>query len=134
MPKNPIIEPTDDSFVPVPPDISLTEGATPEEAIVEISNIVQTLARKINGLLSLGTAANGTRAGNLRAQYHEIQFTTADEEVIVPHGLGRVPVGYKVVRRDRACSVYDTNESAWTEDRFSLLCDTTNALVTVELF
>lgn len=134
MPRNTIIEPTDDSFISVPPDISLTEGATPEEAIVEISSILKDIVRKINGLLSFGNAANATRVGNHRAQYHEILFVDADTEVVIPHGLGRVPVGYKPVRRNKACSIYDTQATAWTETSFSLLCDTANALVTVELF
>jgi hypothetical protein len=49
----------------------------------------------------------------------------------VPHGLGRKPIGYDVVRRDAAAIVYDSSGGSWGEDVIYLKCDT--ASVTIKL-
>jgi hypothetical protein len=52
-----------------------------------------------------------------------------DTEFIVPHGLGRVPVGYVVVRIDRAANVYDSSVGSWSPTLLYLKCDTASASI-----
>lgn len=59
-----------------------------------------------------GAIQDGQKAGQLNAVY--VVYTsngTADTEDTVPHSLGRVPVGYIVVKQDIASIVYDSTTS-----------------------
>lgn len=86
---------------------------------VKLYQSVQDLFEKFNGHISLGEhRVNGGRAGNLEAQYI-IDFMSpvpADEAFEVPHGLGRVPIGYVVVSIDKPSIVYDGKPpKTWTD-------------------
>ena len=55
-----------------------------------------------------GAIQNYDKAGNLSAKH--VVFTSngvANTEDTIPHKLGRVPVGYVVVKQDKAGIVYD---------------------------
>lgn len=133
MADNPIIN-NDGDFLSVPPDLSPGENVTPEQSILEISSVIQAAVSKLNGGIKLGTTMNGSRIGNLDGQRVTVIFADADTERKVPHGLGRVPVGYIPVRKDRACDIYDSTETAWGESLFSVKCDTADAQVDLWVF
>ena len=133
MADNPIIN-NEGDFLSLPPDLTPGENTTPEESIVEISSALQAIVAKLNGDMRLGTALNGSRIGNFSGQRVTVIFGTANEERKVPHGLGRVAVGYIPVRRDRACHVYDSTETAWGDDLLSVKCDTADAQVDLWVF
>jgi hypothetical protein len=67
--------------------------------------------------------------------YIDVTFGTADTDLVVQHDLqpdDPESVGYQVVRRDRACEVYDDQSStrrAWTKSSIVLRCDTADAVV-----
>ena len=133
MADNPIIN-NDGDFLPVPSDLSPGENITPEQSILEISSVIQSIVAKINGGLALGTTMNGSRVGNLSGQRVTVIFGSANTERKIPHGLGRVPAGYIPVRKDRACDIYDSTETAWGESLFSVKCDTADAQVDLWVF
>ena len=53
----------------------------------------------------------------------------ANTEMRVPHGLGRLPIAYFLVRKDRACDVYDGSDNTWGVNYIFLKCDEAGAVV-----
>lgn len=111
------------------PDISLIDGKLTEKMALTISSKIREMISRFNRGLSLGSGNSGYKAGNLDAQYVDLLFPAADTEVLIPHGLGRRPIGYVVVRRDRACSIYDSSAGSWGRDVLYLKSDTASASV-----
>lgn len=96
---------------------------------------LQTLVRKINGLLSFGNGEHASQSGNLDGQW--IRLTTpsaANTEFSVPHGLGRTPVDYWQGGGDKAYRLYDSNKGGWNETTVYLKCDVASAQVRFVLF
>lgn len=86
------------------------------------------------GWVGLGDGSDGSRAGSLDAFTQVVADTgSADTEFTVAHGLGRTPVGFIVVRIDRAGIVYDSG-SAWDGTNIKLKCSAANAAVTLIIF
>ena len=92
------------------------------------------IAKKINGQLSFGSGVSSAQAGNFGGQWLTWTFTGADTPYLIPHSLGRVPVGYKVMRRDKACIIYDANIGDWGDMNFYLQSDTAAATVSLIVF
>lgn len=60
---------------------------------------------------------------------------TINTEFAVVHGLGYVPTGYLVTRKDKACDIYtSTGGTAWTEDTIYLKSSVANCAITLEVF
>lgn len=133
MPRNPRIDPPN-TFLAVPPDLDPGEGISVEQSVVEISSQIQDVIRKLNGQLRIGTNVNSERSGNLDGQTLTIVFPSADTEVGHPHGLERVPEGFIVTNRDRACSVYQSDGGTWSDEMIYLKCDTASAQVQLIVF
>lgn len=87
-------------------------GPLDEGAARDLTNMLEVLRAALNGGLSLGDGEDGARAGNLAAQFRQVKSTSAGGTFAVPHGLGRVPVGYLVVRKASHCDVCDANDRA----------------------
>jgi len=115
--------------LPIPEPLAVKNGKLSEDAVGRLASYLQTLARKVNGFLSFGDGSSASWAGNLDGQHVTVAFGVADTEVEIPHGLGRPVQGYFVVRRDRACSVYDSNGGSWTDSLVLLKCSAANASV-----
>lgn len=96
--------------------------------------ILQSIVRKLNGKLSLGDGVAGTIAGNFDGEPLDVYFPSANTPVTIRHTLNRVPVGYWVVRQDRACSVYDAADQSWSEQTLRLWSDVAGASVKLLLF
>jgi hypothetical protein len=114
-------------------------GQDPEAAIVGYSVQAATenaltfivLAKRGGAGPSLGDASDGARTPALDAIYQTATTpATADQEFSIAHGLGRVPVAYLVVRKDRACDVY-TGATGWTATDIYLKCSVASAAVTL---
>lgn len=114
------------------PPIALSDGKMSGPTAAYLTAALRSIIEKFNGAISLGNGSTGYRAGNLDAQYIDV-FTpaTPDTEIEIPHGLGRKPIGYDVVRRDVACIVYDSSGGSWGNDVIYLKCNT--ASVTLKL-
>lgn len=114
------------------PPITLEDGKLSGTTATYLSSTLRGMIDKFNGGISLGNGLSGYRAGNLDAQYIDV-FTpaVADTEFTVPHGLGRKPIGYDVVRKDKAAIVYDSSGGSWGDNVLYLKCNV--ASVTIKL-
>lgn len=65
----------------------------------------------------------------------EIEFDTAavGAENTLQHGLGRIPRGYIVVKRDQVVNVYD-GTTAWNQYNIYVKSDVEGATVSVIIF
>lgn len=63
----------------------------------------------------------------------DVTFSGANVEVAVPHSLKKVPKGILIVRKDRACDVYD-GSTAWTDTNIYLKPTVANAVVKLYIF
>jgi len=114
------------------PEILAPDGQLTGSVASAITQAVRALMRRLNNGLSLGNGVSGYQAGNLDAQYIDVLTPgVADTAIEVPHDLGRVPIGYEVVRRDKAAVVYDADAGSWNERRFYVKANV--ASVTVKL-
>ncbi len=95
-----------------------------------VTSAIRTLIGKVNGKISLGTGQPGTRAGNTDQAYWDVLTpSVADTEFVVRHDLGRVPVGYQVVRADRSVNIYDSSYGSWTNTLMFLKSSVASASV-----
>jgi hypothetical protein len=85
------------------------------------------------GGLSLGEGNSGEYAGNIDGRYITFTSTTADIDIPLAHGLGRTPIGYLVVSRSNAGTVYDST-TAWNSTSMYVCCDTTSCTVKLVAF
>lgn len=56
-----------------------------------------------------------------------------DTEFAVTHNLNRIPIGFHVVRQNKAGSFYDSG-TAWTTTQIFLKCNVANATATFFIF
>jgi hypothetical protein len=95
-------------------------------------DVFRGIINAINGHLSLGNGITGHRAGNIDAQYIDFLCpAVANTEFIVPHGLGRVPVGYMIVREDRAANVYDSSVGSWSPTLAYFKCNVASTSIRI---
>jgi hypothetical protein len=126
----PVIEDGIGAIPTVQPITLDPEGRISAPQAKSLLDVFRGIVAAVNGHLSLGSGITGHRAGNLDAQYIDFLCPAIrDTEFIVPHGLGRVPVGYVVVRIDRAANVYDSSVGSWSPTLLYLKCDTASASI-----
>jgi len=84
--------------------------------------------------ITLGDASDGSPVGKLDARY-QVYTTNAtpDTEDTIAHGLGRTPVGYVVVCKDKAGDVYK-GTTAWDGTNIYLKCSIASVAVTILVF
>jgi hypothetical protein len=81
-----------------------------------------------------GAIQNYDKAGNLCSKY--VVFTSngvANTEDVVTHKLGRIPVGYIVVKQDKAGIVYDST-TTWTTSTIALKSSVASVAWTLMVF
>lgn len=117
------------------PPITLEDGKLSGTTATYLSSTLRGMIDKFNGGISLGNGLSGYRAGNLDAQYIDV-FTpaVADTEFTVPHGLGRKPIGYDVVRKDKAAIVYDSSGGSWGENVLYLKCNVASTTIKLRVY
>lgn len=117
------------------PPITLEDGKLSGTTATYLSTTLRGMIDKFNGGISLGNGLSGYRSGNLDAQYIDV-FTpgVADTEFAVPHGLGRKPIGYDVVRRDKAAIVYDSSGGSWGENVLYLKCNVASTTIKLRVY
>jgi len=115
------------------PDITLVDGKLTEPMAKSLGTALRDAIRKINGLISHGSAIHGHR-GNIDECHVDVVFPgTADTEVAVPHTLERVPAAVTQVRADRACITYDSSSGSWTDKLLYVKNNTANATVRLRI-
>jgi hypothetical protein len=129
-----VIPDPDSAMGDIPP-IALSDGKMSGPTAAYLTSSLRSIIAKFNGGISFGNGSSGYRAGNVNAQYVDV-FTpaTPDEEFSVPHGLGRKPIGYDVVRRDVAAIVYDSSGGSWGEDILYLKCNVGSVTIKLRIY
>lgn len=117
-----------------PPRLTLEEGKLTSKTVEALYRFLVTLTRKINGHLSLGDGTQSSWTGNSYGQWIEFYTPAKDTQIRVDHGLGRTPVGRKVVAQDKAGSLYDSNKGGWGDNAVYFKCDVANVTFKIELF
>lgn len=97
--------------------------------VTQLSTYFQSFADEINGQIAFG---NGTDLENVRGKWITyVSNGVANTEDTVAHGLTVTPIGYLVVKQDKAGSVY-SGSTAW--DTTNLYLKSNTATLTALLF
>ena len=118
------------SFLP----ITLTEAGFTEQQVAWLSAALSSITEAINGNLSLGSGDHASRGGNLRAQWVQQFFPTANAEMEIPHGLDRKAADVFFGLPSAACRFYTTRRGSWTESTIWVACDTAGITVPILIF
>lgn len=117
------------------PPIALKDGKLTEKLALAITDKMGQLIDKFNNGLSLGTGESGYQAGNLDAQFIDVLMPgVADTEIAIPHGLSRVPIGFLVVNKDRACNIYNSSLGSWSNTIMYLKSNVASATIRLLVF
>lgn len=101
----------------VPAIAEVKDASSIPSIISTLFQVLRGVVTKLNGGLSLGNGTTYAGAGNLDAVYVDLLApAAANTQLAIPHSLGRTPIGYLPVRKDRACDVYDSSAGSWTAD------------------
>jgi hypothetical protein len=119
---------------------TLWPDAAPEEIVPWANNLVETLQEMLvvgerGGLDKANVKRRGLALGNL--DWVTVAYTSnasANTEDTVTHNLGRIPIGYLVIDRDKAGMVYSSNKGAWTTTTMRLKCDVGTTATTLLVF
>lgn len=79
---------------------------------IMMKRIYELIARVVNGNISFG---DGTTPDNINGVFANVTAPAApNTDFTITHNLGRVPVGYWIIQKDRACDVYTGTVAATT--------------------
>jgi hypothetical protein len=126
---------------------TLWPGASPEEIAQALNNLSTLLSELLmvserGGLdrtnikrrgVHLGTGTGV--AGNLDGVY--VSYTSnamPNTEDTVTHNLGRVPIGFLVIERNKAGTVYSSSKASWSSTKMYLKCDVGDTATTLLVF
>lgn len=101
----------------LPQYLDLSQKDT-DRSLTAIKNYVEQISTIINGGISLG---DGTKADNVNLIWFSTTTPGADVEFVISHKLGRVPVGWLILKQDKAGSVY-ASATPWTTTNIYLKC------------
>ena len=68
-----------------------------------------------------------------KRQFAEVTTPGADVEFTVTHGLGFIPLGYLVTKKDKAAVVYDST-TTWTTESVFLKCNVATTTIRILIF
>jgi len=83
--------------------------------VEDISRYYSIIVDQLESILNGGIGFSD----NLQSSISSVVFSTANSEVIVPHGLKVAPLGYVILTRSAALVVYD-GSTEWTTEFISL--------------
>src|SRR6266478_5094769 len=91
-----------------------------------IRAVYQNLTQAFNGQIGFG---DGTNLDNINGSWINVVAPVgANTDFTVNHNLGRLPVGYLVMQKDRACDVY-TGSVAATATQLTLRATVASAVL-----
>lgn len=119
------------NIISKPPVMRVGEkGEISAQLLSSLNQFLREVAHRFNGFISFGGGNHASWSGNIDGQYIEITFpNVANTEMRIPHGLGRLPIGYWPVRKDRACNVYDGSDNTWGVEYMYVKCNKADAVV-----
>jgi hypothetical protein len=120
--------------IPDMPPITVSEGKLTDFQASYLTDSIRGLIRAFNGGISLGDGSQSSLSGNIDGHTKEVYFPTANTDVEVPHGLGRVPIGILTLDVNMDGAVVRGNQRGdWNANRLFLRCSVsgTTALLIV---
>lgn len=115
-------------------NFNLFDNSDPESWARDVNSDLDTIFLCLSGRVRFGPNNTTVNKGeNILGQF--VTYTTnssSNTEDTVSHNLGSVPVGYIVVRQNKAGSVYDSG-TTWTSGNLYLKCSATSMVVTLFL-
>jgi hypothetical protein len=114
------------------------EGFTDEQAKDKLSRYVRDMDIDIKQLfnalrsrLRFGTGTDNGKGENISGEFQIITTSaTPDAENTIAHTLASVPIGYIVMKQDKAGSLY-LGSSAWTTTNLYLKCNIASTTFTI---
>lgn len=114
--------------------LELRDGKLTEPQVVSLSNAVRALISRFAGGLSHGTGVSGHR-GNFDEQFYDvITPSVADTEFLVPHQLGRIPIGIEVANANKAAAIYQSSAGSWSDSLIYLKCNVAAAQLKLRMY
>lgn len=87
----------------------------------------------LKGRIRFGSPTDGYRGENISGEFQVFTSNaTPDTEDTVAHTIGAVPVGYIVLKQDKAGSLYMSG-TAWTSSNVYFKCDVASVAFTIFL-
>lgn len=115
------------------PVVLMDGKVTPADSVMLVT-VVQDIVAKLNGAISHGGGLTGSR-GNIDEQFIDyLTPSTPDTEFVLPHGLGRTPIGVQVAQIDQAGIVYASSQGSWDEHVLYLKCNVASANVKLQVY
>jgi len=94
---------------------------------------ISSLFTALHGRVRFGSGTDGDRGENISGEFQVFTSNaTPDTEDTVAHTIGAVPVGYIVLKQDKAGSLYDSG-TAWTSTNVYLKCSVASVTFTIFL-
>lgn len=94
---------------------------------------VEALTLALQGRLRFGGGGDGDRGENISGEFQVYTSNAvADTEDTIAHTLGSVPIGYIVIKQNKASSVYEGGTS-WTSTNIYLKQSNTSVTTTIFL-
>lgn len=123
-------------YVPHPEEIFVDKkGNINPLAILALRDVVDAISYAINGRVSMGDTAAGSRAGNIDAVYATVVSpSVANTEFPVKHQLSRIPVGFDVVMLDKPGIVYASRKDSWSMSVIYLKCSSATTTLRLRLY
>ncbi len=110
------------------------DDTKPDQWARDVDSDLNTVFLCLSGRVRFGPNNNTINMGeNILGQF--VTYTTngsANTEDTVSHNLKSVPVGYIVVKQNKAGSIYDSG-TTWNSSNLYLKCSVTSMLVTLFL-
>ena len=103
-----------------------------EPLVRDFNNDLLTLFTALQRRISFGDGTDGY-SENIDGEFQVITTNaTPDTEDAIAHTLGSVPVGYLIVKQDKAGSIY-TGTTSWTSTNIYLRSDVASVTATIFL-
>lgn len=94
---------------------------------------IASLFTALKGRVRFGSTTDGHRGENISGEFQVFTSNaTPDTEDTVAHTIGAVPVGYIVLKQDKAGSLYMSG-TAWTSSNVYFKCDVASVAFTIFL-
>lgn len=84
------------------------------------------MASEINGHIGFGDVLSSENMDGVWVEF--LTSTDVDTDFVVTHNLGRVPVGYLIMTKNKACIVYN-GSVAWTNTEMTLRATVADTMV-----
>jgi len=111
---------------------SIKDEKKVEALIKDFNSDLLRIVLCLNGRVRFGTGEDGTVGENIQGEFQVYTSNgSANTEDTIAHTLGSVPIGYIVLKQDKASSVY-TGTTAWSDSNIYLR--QTGTSVTTTLF